>query len=52
MSVEEHQNLIRLIENFAIRSKVCENLIDKELMEKVIPYLIKYQIYTSRSLKE
>ena len=51
MTLEKHQELIKLIENMADRAGTCDNKIDRELFAKVLGYLIDLQTRQSKELE-
>ena len=51
MSVENQQELLKLVEAIAMRMQTCENITDKTLMARALEYLVDYQAYVSRRIE-
>jgi len=50
MTISEHQELIRHIENLVVRAGLCDNPVDRELHTKSIEFLDTMQQLTSKEL--
>jgi len=50
VTVEKHQELIRLIEDIADRIQLCENQVDQILFAKALGHLVDLQHRQSKEL--